>query len=145
MQGESPKVIIELISRKSFTSWNSLFEHLPQFIFQFARKALQQQLPTASNLHRWKKLQIPMCSLCGINKPQTNLHVLPNCFSHKALDRYTQRHNNILSIIANWIASSKSGNMQLFGDLSPASFGPINEVFQTYDQARLDFVRRRWQ
>ena len=95
MQGESPKVIIESISRKNLTSWNNLFDHLPQFPFQFARKALQQQLPTASNLYRWKKLQSPMCSLCGINKPQTNLHVLSNCSSQKALDRYTQRHNNV--------------------------------------------------
>jgi hypothetical protein len=131
MQGESPKVIIESISRKNLTSWNNLFDRLPQFLFQFARKALQQQLPTASNLYRWKKLQSPMCTLCGINRPQTNLHVLSNCSSQKALDRYTQRHNNILSIIANWIASSKPGNMQLFVDLSSASFGPIDDVFQT--------------
>ena len=66
MQGESPKVIIESISRKNLTSWNNLFDRLPQFLFQFARKALQQQLPTASNLYRWKKLQSPMCTLCGI-------------------------------------------------------------------------------
>jgi len=131
MQGESPKVIIESISRKNLTSWNNLFDRLPQFLFQFARKALQQQLPTASNLYRWKKLQSPMCTLCGINRPQTNLHVLSNCSYQKALDRYTQRHNNILSIIANWIASSKPGNMQLFVDLSSASFGPIDDVFQT--------------
>ena len=117
MQGASPKVIIESISRKNLTSLNSLFEHLPQFLFQFARKALQQQLPTASNLYRWKKLQSPMCSLCGINKPQTNLHVLSNCSSQEALDRYTQRHDNILSIIAIWIASSKPVDMQLFESL----------------------------
>ena len=28
MQGESPKVIIESISRKTLTSWNNLFDHL---------------------------------------------------------------------------------------------------------------------
>ena len=85
MQGESSKVIIESITRKNLTSWNNLAEHLPQFLFQFARKALQQQLPTASNLYRWKKLQSPMCTLCGMNRPQTNLHVLSNCSSQKAL------------------------------------------------------------
>jgi hypothetical protein len=131
MQGESPKVIIESISRKNLTSWNNLAEHLPQFLFQFARKALQQQLPTASNLYRWKKLQSPMCTLCGMNRPQTNLHVLSNCSSQKALDRYTQRHNSILSIVAHWIASSKPGNAELFVDLPSASFGSIDEVFRT--------------
>ena len=39
MQGESPKVIIESISRKNLTSWNNLFDRLPQFLFSICKES----------------------------------------------------------------------------------------------------------
>ena len=99
-------------------------------MFQFLRKGLQQLLPTASNLFRWKKAENPTCTLC-MNKPQSNAHVFSNCSAPKALERYTLRHNAILSIIANWISSAKSENQKLFADLSQTTCGEIRDVFQT--------------
>ena len=130
MQGEAPKTILEAITRKNIASWNSLTETLQQFMFQFLRKGLQQSLPTASNLFRWKKAENPTCTLC-MNKPQSNAHVFSNCSAPKALERYTLRHNAILSIIANWISSAKSENQKLFADLSQTTCGEIRDVFQT--------------
>ena len=84
--------------RQSIIDWSSSLEAMPQYIFNFARKALIQQLPTASNLHRWKKIASPMCNLCSSDKVQTNKHALNNC--DKALERYTERHDNVLSLLA---------------------------------------------
>ena len=60
-------------------------ESMHQYIFSFARKATLQQLPTASNLHRWKKISSPVCNLCNSDMVQTNKHVMNNCSNAKAL------------------------------------------------------------
>ena len=103
---------------------------MPQYIFGFARKALIQQLPTAYNLHRWKKIDSPMCKLCNSDKVLSNKHVLNNCSDAKALERYSQRHDNILSLLANWIWSVKSEDQELFVDLPSEKWNSIAQVFQ---------------
>ena len=130
MQGEAPRVVTENISRKNIVSWNDLADHLPQYLFRFLRKALQQLLPTASNLFRWKIATSPTCTLC-MNKPQSNAHVLSNCSAPKALERYTLRHNAILSILACWITSTKSKDQQLFADLPLSTCSQIADIFLT--------------
>ena len=66
--------------------WSRIVEALPDFLFRFVKKALQQQLPTASNLARWKRIASPNCILCGKSIPQTNKHLLSHCAY--LLDRY---------------------------------------------------------
>ena len=128
IQGLIVKSVTESISRQNITDWSSSVETMPQYIFNFARKALIQQLPTASNLHRWKKIASSMCNLCSSDKVQTNKHVLNNC--DKALERYTQRHDNVLSLLANWILTVKSVNQELLVDLPSEKWQSIVQVFQ---------------
>ena len=77
-------------------------ESMPQHIFNFARKALIQHLPTASNLFRWKKIGKNAVYCNGF---QSNKHVLANCSAVVSLERYTRRHNNILQLLAEWIST----------------------------------------
>ena len=69
-----------------------------------------------------------MCNLCNSDKVQTNKHVLNNC--DKALKRYTQRHDNVLSLLTNWILSVKSVDQELLVDLPSEKWNPIVQVFQ---------------
>ena len=103
---------------------------LPESIFQFTRKSLLQLLPTASNLHRWKRTDNPLCTLCNKGVHQTNKHVLSNCSSISALSRYTKRHNDILSILVQWMNKQNMQNTNLYSDLDDIENNRIVEVFQ---------------
>ena len=127
-QGLIVKSVTETISRRNIVDWSSLLETMPRYIFCFTRKAILQQLPTASNLHKWKKTDNPVCTLCNMNKVQSNKHVLSNCSA--ALERYTQRHDNVLSILANWIWTVKSDDQEMFVDLPSDKWDSIDRVFQ---------------
>ena len=103
IQGRLITSIVQILSKASIAHWAREIEKLPASIFIFVRKALQQQLPTASNLVKWGKLQDDSCPLCG--QKQSNLHVLSNCSSPAALSRYKDRHDTILELLVNWIES----------------------------------------
>ena len=60
IQGKSFTEIQKSVHQKAILKWNSFLETVPDHLFKFARKALQQQLPTASNLFRWKKNNITL-------------------------------------------------------------------------------------
>ena len=60
---------------------------------------------------------------------QTNKHVLSNCSA--ALNRYLERHNKILLIIANWIWTHKRADQRLLVDLPSAEFESIDVAFQS--------------
>jgi len=129
-QSAAIKTINENISKHNIRTWSTLTNTIPQHIYQFARKALLQQLPTAANLHKWKKIANPDCVLCNANNTQTNKHVLSNCPAKIALERYTHRHDNVLSMLADWIAGVKSPIQQLFADIAPDRWNPIESVFK---------------
>ena len=129
VQGTSAKIVSETISKKNINSWNNTMDNLPESIFKFARKALQQQLPTAANLARWKRIFNPNCGLCNSGRPQTNKHVLSNCAAPIALERYTSRHDGVLRVFADWILQSKSGDQTLFVDINADHFTPVSELF----------------
>ena len=128
LQGQAVKVITECISKSGIGQWSRIVEALPDFLFHFAKKALQQQLPTASNLARWKRIPSPNCILCGNSIPQTNKHLLSHCAY--LLDRYSERHNRILEKIVRWIDSHKSPKQRLAVDLPFSSFIQIDTVFK---------------
>ena len=129
VQGASTQLISENISKNNILIWNKVLDNLPQALFRFTRKAMQQVLPTNSNLAKWNQTTSSVCSLYGAPN-QTNKHVLSNCSA--ALDRYTIRHNNILLLLAQWIQGLKSNDSTLCVDIDGATaFQPIDQVFQS--------------
>ena len=62
-------------------------------------RAASDTLPTAVNLQRWSIQSEAKCSLCDSNRP-TTVHVLSNCPTALNQQRYTFRHNQVLSILA---------------------------------------------
>jgi len=126
----------ENITSTNIQLWSDVTESFPSFLFQFVQKALQQQLPMAANLNRWKRTTNPFCDLCGGSKPQTNKHLLSNCSNPSMLERYTNRHNDVLKTLATWINENKSAAQKLFVDIDGLS--PISDIFQ--DTCRPDLV-----
>jgi hypothetical protein len=129
IQGVAVNIVLENIRKSNIQLWSDALDFLPQSLYQFTRKALQQLLPTAANLARWKRIENPSCSLC--KQPQTNKHVLSNCEHPIVLERYLHRHNEILNLLATWIAGSKSASQTLHADVASNEFKPISDVFHT--------------
>ena len=103
----------------------------PTVLFNFAHKALLQTLPTAANLVRWKRITDPSCSLCKSGLVQTNKHVLSNCPSQTALQRYTDRHNAILYILVNWLSTVLKSSQKLFADIEFSNVESTSELFSS--------------
>ena len=70
-QGALAKAVSETIRKANIITWSNTLSILPEAVYNFARKAMQQQLPTAANLARWKSTSDPNCHLCNSGKPQT--------------------------------------------------------------------------
>ena len=133
---------MEHIHQTRVSLWSEVLNSLPQYMFNFARKALLQQLPTASNLFRWKKIDSPNCCLCKSSEWQSNKHVLSHCASKIALERYTSRHDNILNILAAWLKSLKQSDTSLFADISSDDYSRIDQVFESVCRPDLVLVKR---
>ena len=127
LQGAMFKSVTESLSKFAIAVWSTQMERVTTPMFLFVRKALQQQLATAANLVRWGRITSPACPLC--NKVQTNKHVLSNCDSATALNRYKNRHDNVLQILSEWINAVKKPDHALFVDLPNPHFKPISDVF----------------
>ena len=132
VQGTSVSSIVDNIPKKNITAWSTSLSSRAAPIFNFARKALINQLPTNANLVRWKRSLNPNCLLCGNTKPQTNKHVLSNCDSSVALNRYRTRHDAILMLLARWLQSVLSPTQSLYADLDALNFRPIRELFNNF-------------
>ena len=138
VQSALSRTVNENISKTNIILWNNFLQSIPQFLFQFARKALLQLLPTSSNLVRWKRLENPICSLCKL-KPQTNLHVLSNCGSDIALERYKFRHNAILRLLFEWLQTVINDTYTVCVDLDTVPQNCwISEVL--YENVRPDLL-----
>ena len=88
---------------------------------------MQSQLPTLANLKRWGRSVDDKCPLCS--NIQTNKHVLSNCGSKAALSRYTERHNNVLGLLAKWINDRISKTHKLYVDLPYSNFLQQQDLF----------------
>jgi len=130
-QGASVKVVVSVIEKSNIITWSNKIANSAEIIYNFAHKALLQTLPTAANLTRWKKSLDPNCQLCKQNLPQTNKHVLSNCPSPFALQRYTSRHNEILQILCMWLKSVLTTNQQLFADISVENTTSTSKLFRS--------------
>lgn len=60
---------------------------------------------------------------------QSNRHVLSNCNNATVLQRYTGRHNKILSLLATWWQSTLDRHCCLFADLP--GFQQTSELFNS--------------
>ena len=94
----------KFIKQAEINQWSKCIINLEDAAFRFVRKAIIQQLPTKSNLARWGKSLTNLCPLC--NTLQTNKHVLSACSSSTALDRFTARHNAVLSKLLVWLCQA---------------------------------------
>jgi hypothetical protein len=128
-QGFSAQTVAASIKKSKIVAWCNCIGSLSETLHNFARKALQQQLPTASNLCKWKRITDPNCTLCKQGVPQTNKHVLSHCSAPIALERYTTRHNHILKLLADWIMREISDHQKLYADI-PGDYNPIDEIFE---------------
>jgi hypothetical protein len=135
-QGKSIKTVTENISGKNIGIWSRATETLPGFMFNFVRKALQSQLPTKANLQRWGRSASNLCPLCSA--VQSNKHVLSNCSNPVVLDRFTERHNKILQIIATWMQSKMDRQSELFVDLPG-----FKQTADLFNQFRPDMALRK--
>ena len=142
LQGTSVKTVLENIHRTKISLWSEVLNSLPQYMHNFARKALLQQLPTASNLFQWKKIDNPNCCLCKSSEAQSNKHVLSHCAAKISLSRYTSRHDNILNILAAWLKSVKHHDTSLFVDVSSVDYSSIDHVFEPVCRPDLVLVRK---
>lgn len=134
VQGSILSSITGRVADKDICLWVNTIEQASGTIYNFARKALVQCLPTATNLVRWGRSQDPNCPLC--KHPQTNKHVLSNCSASVALDRYKQRHDKVLLLLVSWLRSVTSSEQTVYCDLP----GDPNEVTDLFHNRRPDIA-----
>ena len=78
-------------------------------------------------MKRWGRSLCNLCTLCRC--AQTNKHVLSNCSAPGPLSRYSNRHNNILAIITDYLTSILPSSHSLYVDLPNRK--PISTIFKT--------------
>ena len=78
---------------KDITNWQNVIKRLPVNIHNFASRYLIFNLANNSNLFRWKILPSSNCNLCL--KSQIQLYIFNFC--ERTVDRFTWRHNSILT------------------------------------------------
>src|SRR6267154_1056399 len=127
IQSPSITTINTELKKQEIKRWSNFTLTLPESVFKFIRKAIQQQLATASNMKRWGRSVNNVCTLC--KAIQTNKHVLSNCSSSASLSRYSKRHNSILAILVEYLTSVLPSSNTLYVDLPHRT--PINTIFNT--------------
>ena len=85
--------------------WKSYLYNMKAGTMKFLLNATIDTLPTAANLHRWKKSPSDKCKLC-LGR-QTTDHCLNICKMGLDTGRWTWRHNNILHYIMDSLDKSK--------------------------------------
>ena len=126
-QGPLISAINTELKKQEIKRWSNFTLALPEGVFKFARKALQQQLATAANMKRWGRSADNVCTLC--KSVQTNKHVLSNCSSPGPLSRYSKRHNSVLTILVEYLTSVLPSSNTLYVDLPHRT--PISTIFHT--------------
>ena len=80
---------------------------------------------------------------CNKGIYQTNKHVLSHGSSPSALNRYTKRHDAVLTIIVQWIQSKNPKNSTMHADIDDADLNQIVEIFQPNISPDLVIVQNR--
>src|SRR6266516_2353160 len=129
-QGAMAKTVNETVLPANIKLWKLVMDSSPEHVFNLARKAMMNQLPTLHNLKLWNRSSTNLCTRCGGD--QTNKHVLSNCSSPDALAQYTDRHNLILEIIVKWIVPQLKSDHTLYSDLRVPGARPVCDIFNGY-------------
>lgn len=125
IQGSTLISLQRSLSQTVIKRWSNRLQTVSEPVFNFVRKALIGVLPTNSQLCRWGRIASGSCPLC--NAVQTNKHVLSNCSSEAALNRYKLRHDCALRLFCHWLKSVLPSNAKLCVDL------PNDEEFEKVD------------
>ena len=93
---------------------------MPQNIFNFIIRYLNNTLATQKNLKKWNLSQTSDCSFCFL--PETLLHVVAGCKTYLEQGRYTWRHNSILNFLATSLKAVNESTIyaDIPGYLSPS-------------------------
>ena len=114
---EQSTIVSSIVSSsftKDITNWQNVLKRLRVNIHNFARRYLIFNLANSSNLFRWKILPSSNCNLCL--KPQSRLHIFNFC--ERTLDRFTWKHNSILSSLCNHLNKKMCRGFKIFADLT---------------------------
>ena len=90
LQGIIPKIVSETTENKNIELWATTLDSFPSNLFNFARKALLQVLPTAANMKRWNRAQDASCVLCACGKPIAILDSESICILELSVSHETQ-------------------------------------------------------
>lgn len=101
LQGEMAR----LWDEASPALWVKAVQGLPPEPLKFALNASLNTLPTNANLHTWGKKTRDTCALCKEHR-QSLPHVLNNCQVAMDLQRYSERHDNVLEVFRGFIEES---------------------------------------
>ena len=97
-------------------SWQTTIHRVPRGVMAFAVRAGTNSLATPDNLARWGKQVNKTCIMEGCNAICTLGHLLSGC--PKSLDRFTFRHDSVLSHLVNTIVKRRKEGIEVFADLS---------------------------
>ncbi|XP_052674360.1 uncharacterized protein LOC128156311 [Crassostrea angulata] len=84
-------------ARQRKVTWNDIWSMEPDRL-QFLLRSEYDVLPSPTNLAVWGLSDDPNCKLCG--KPTNFEHILSSCSVALSEGRYTWRHDQILSVLA---------------------------------------------
>ena len=108
-------------SQEAEQVWGSVVSNLSPEVMKFALNAATDTLPHNSNLAKWRKGSVSdVCKLCG--GKQTLLHVLSNCPVALRQRRYNQRHDRVLSILADLAKSYLPSSFAVTADLPDTEY-----------------------
>ena len=100
--------------------------HPPPEPMKFALNASLNSLPSNSNLHLWGKRASVSCPLCR-GSSQFLEHILNNCPKALELCRYSKRHDDVLTVIRNFIRLHLLPNFTMTIDLKSETYSfPIH-------------------
>ena len=97
-------------------SWKATIHSVPRGVMAFAVRAGTNSLATPDNLARWGRPVNTTCIMKECNATCNLGHLLSGC--SKSLDRYTFRHDSVLSHLLNTIIKRKKEGVEVFADLN---------------------------
>ena len=113
MQGE---LLALLDQEKEDIAWKATIYKVPRGVMAWAVRACTNTLATPDNLARWGKPVDTKCHMEGCNAISTLGHLLSSC--PKSLDRYSFRHDSVLSHLLETIVQSKKEGVTCYADLN---------------------------
>ena len=109
--------------------WAKSVDHLPDAVFKWSANSIVDTLPHNANLFRWKKSNTDRCPLC--NNKQTLLHVLNNCPVALDQGRYTWRHDEVLTLLKDYLSQNLLFNFGFDCDLPHCSYNYLLRNFSS--------------